>query len=165
NTGDYPWYNSGTRATYLATSNPRSHNSDFYNPDGWSSFSRVVTPIEEVVMPGESATFEFVGRAPVFPDTYTEKFELIRLPKSWVEDTLVSMTVVISKGNLQLVEIKETGTGFLTVRECGHPNCKQISAVETGYITILKSEKVGWSQIVYDGVNTGWVFGQYVKKL
>jgi len=165
NTGDFPWYNSGSRATYLATSDPRGHASVIYFPDEWSSFSRIVTPTEEIVMPGEVATFEFSGRAPILPDTYTEQYELIRLPASWIVDTALSISISVSEGGYQLVEIRETGTGVLTVRECGHPSCDQISAVDVGYATILKEEKVGWCNIVYDGVNEGWVFCEYVKKL
>jgi len=165
NTGEYNWYNSGPRATYLATSSPRGRNSDLYHPEVWSSFSRAVTPTEEVVLPGKSATFEFLVKAPIVPDKYTEKFELIRLPSSWINGTSITMSLNVNKTNLQLARILETGIGTLAVRECPGTGCKKIGSVETGYVTIVRAEQSGWYKIVYDSVNEGWVFGKYVKKI
>jgi hypothetical protein len=165
NTGDLPWYNTGAHATFVGTSQERDRNSDLYIADIWSSFARVVAPTEEIVLPGEQGTFEFTARAPVIPGTYSESFELIRLGEGWLSNTQFELDLNVIKGNLDVVEILDTETGFLNVRACAGLSCEEIGAVEPGYKTVVTEKSGSWYKIIYDGANEGWVYSKYVKEL
>jgi hypothetical protein len=165
NIGNVPWYNTGAHATFIGTSEERDRNSDLYIADVWSSFARVVAPTEELVLPGEQGTFEFTARAPVIPGTYSESFELIRLGNGWLSNTQFKLDLNVVKGNLDVVEILDTETGFLNVRACAGLSCEEVGTVEPGYKTVVTEKSGSWYKIIYDGANEGWVYSKYVKEL
>ncbi len=63
------------------------------------------------------------------------------------------------------VVIKETPTGFLRVRMEPSTSATEAARVNPGEKYSILSEENGWYEIKYDGVNTGWVSGQYAEKI
>lgn len=65
-----------------------------------------------------------------------------------------------------VVEILETPTGFLRVREEASTLGEEVARVEPGevYDFLLEDEKTGWFKIKIDETTEGWVSGQYSKK-
>lgn len=165
NTGDYPWYNSGDNLVYLATSEPRGHDSSYYVSDDWASFSRIAPIDKNWVLPGESATFEFSIKTPLIPGEYTEKFELLRLPDIWISGSQFEVKFGVQRGDFNLVEILDTETGYLTVRDCPSVNCGEVGKVVPGDIVINLGAEDGWYRIKWNGTDEGWVYGKYVKEI
>ena len=66
---------------------------------------------------------------------------------------------------VEKVEINETPTGFLRVREDSNFNSKEISQVKPGEVYSYLEEKDGWIKIKLTDGQEGWVKGEYVKKL
>ena len=165
NTGTVPWYNSGAHQVYLSTSDPRNHDSAFFVSDRWSSFTRVVVAEEEWVLPGESGTFSFEIGTPLRPGSYSEKFELLMLSDRWIEGTQFDVSFTVTAGDFELVEILETETGYLNVRDCPSSGCNEISKVVPGDVLVKKGIENNWYKIQLDDGREGWVSGKYVKVL
>lgn len=66
---------------------------------------------------------------------------------------------------VEKVEINETPTGFLRVREDNNFNSKEISQVKPGEVYSYLEEKDGWIKITLTDGQEGWVKAEYVKKL
>lgn len=66
---------------------------------------------------------------------------------------------------VEKVEIADTPTGFLRVRESNTLNSKEISQVKPGEVYSYIEESEGWVKIKLTDGQEGWVKGEYVKKL
>lgn len=66
---------------------------------------------------------------------------------------------------VEKIEVNETPTGFLRVREDGNFNSKEVSQVKPGEVYTYLEEKDGWIKIQLTDGQEGWVKGEYVKKL
>ncbi len=165
NTGTMPWYNSGEHKVLVATSGPRNHESELYYSESWASFTRVVGSEEEWVLPGDTGTFQFEIRTPLIPGEYDESFELIMLPERWISGTEFDISFVVEAGDLQLVEIKDTETGYLNVRECASTGCAEVGKVVPGEVLILRGQDGNWFKIEMEDGELGWVYAKYAKKL
>lgn len=62
------------------------------------------------------------------------------------------------------VTIKDTPTGFLRVREEPATSASEAGRVNPGQKFHIFDEKNGWYEVAYDGVNKGWISGQYAAK-
>ena len=89
NVGVNSWHpSSGLR---IATAEPKDRTSDLHHP-GWLSTNRVCTFTENVVPPGEKATFELhIIRS---NEPATEAFELVADGLKWLPNTRFVMTVL-----------------------------------------------------------------------
>jgi hypothetical protein len=66
---------------------------------------------------------------------------------------------------VEKIEINDTPTGFLRVRQEGNFNAKEVSQVKPGEVYTYLEEKDGWIKIKLTDGQEGWVKGEYVKKL
>lgn len=62
------------------------------------------------------------------------------------------------------VTIKETGTGWLRVRETASSSGKELAKVDVGESFPFFETQSGWTQIEYEKGKKGWVSSQYVKQ-
>lgn len=165
NTGTVPWYNSGEHKVLVATSDPRDHDSELYYSDSWASFNRVVGSDEDWVLPGETGTFAFEVKTPLVPGEYGDSFELLMLPSRWISGTQFDFTFTVEQGDFQLVEVKDTETGYLNVRDCPSTGCAEVGKVVPGEVLILRGQEGNWYKIEMDDGEEGWVYAKYVKAL
>ncbi|MGI5825981.1 MAG: PEGA domain-containing protein [Patescibacteria group bacterium] len=63
------------------------------------------------------------------------------------------------------VEINETPTGWLRVRNSASTTGAEVAKVNPGEKYTVLEEKSGWYKIEYEQDKEGWVAGQYTKKL
>ncbi len=165
NEGDFPWYSSGEKITYVATSDERGHESAFFVNDKWASFSRVVTFEEDWIAPGETAEFSFEMAVPLIPGEYSEKFELVETHDNWIADTQFTVSFTVSAGDYNLVEVQDTETGSLNVRSCTSVNCDQVAEVVPGDVLINLGKDGAWYKIRTSDGTEGWVYGKYIREL
>lgn len=165
NAGTTPWYPGGAHAVYLLASDPRGHESAFFVSDKWLSFTRVALLPKKWVKPGEEVMFTFEINAPLRPGDYSESFELLYSPDKWIDGTLFKVEFSVNKGDFDLVEILETETGYLNVRECPSAGCKDIGKVVPGEVYKKKNVENNWYLIQFGGGKEGWVYGKYVKDI
>jgi len=93
NTGNQPWFSSdsgcpGQSMTFLGTTRSLDRVSVFHAPaifgdTKWYQSNRIVMK-EARVNPGETATFSFIGHAPLQPGIYREYFAPIVEGKTWM---------------------------------------------------------------------------------
>ncbi len=110
----------------------------------------------------------------ISPDLNVEALEGLRelflLPEATTTPTSTpaesTTTEEISQPLIELkVKIKETGLGYLNVRQgpgLGHP---KIGQAVSGQEYILVSQQKDWYQIQLDEKTTGWVYSIYAEKL
>lgn len=75
-----------------------------------------------------------------------------------------SATVRSTSSTTKTVLIKETGTGWLRVRETPDSGGKELAKVDVGKTFPFFDTKSGWYQIEYEKGEKGWVSGQYVTE-
>ena len=63
------------------------------------------------------------------------------------------------------VEILDTPTGFLRVRESPTTSATESARVKPGETYPFKSAQTGWFEIEYEKAKTGWISSQYAKKV
>jgi hypothetical protein len=165
NEGTRPWYNTGEHAVYIATSDPRDRESSLYVSDKWASFTRVVASTEDWVLPGEEGSFAFEINTPLLSGEIEESFELLSLPDVWIEGTQFTVSFTVTAGDYDLVEILDTETGYLNVRDCPSQGCNEIGKVVPGEVYVQLDYQEAWYQIRLDDGTSGWVYGKYVKAL
>lgn len=79
----------------------------------------------------------------------------------------VTPTPTKKVGTVTKIEIKDTPTGFLRVRETASTSAKEMGRVNPGdQFTVLET-KSGWYKIEVelDATSSGWISAQYVKKI
>lgn len=160
NKNDFPWF---TAKDYIYLSTKGSKESTFAVNGKWESFSKPLAISSRVIMPGEEVKLSFDMQAMLIPGKYTEKFELMKLPKTVFTGSEFSVNFKIEKGNFKLVKI--VNIPALNVRSCIGPNCDIITQVGENQIFIMLEKNAGWYKIKYTDKKTGWVFGQYVQEL
>jgi uncharacterized protein YgiM (DUF1202 family) len=65
----------------------------------------------------------------------------------------------------KIIEIIETGTGWLRVRMTPSTEASEAAKVNVSDQFVIQSEENGWIKIEYEKGKFGWVSGEYVKKL
>lgn len=165
NTGEFPWYNQGGKATYISTYDPLGHDTTLSVGDKWASLSLAVNPNEDWVLPGEEGTFEFEIDTPLVPGDHSESFVLVELPDNVVEGTQFDMNFNVNKGDYDLVEILDTETGYLNVRKCPSTGCENVGKVVPGEVYIMTGRDGNWYKINYSEDSEGWVYAKYAKAL
>ena len=63
------------------------------------------------------------------------------------------------------IKIKETGTGFLRVREEPSISASEAAQVKPGEEFDVLEEKNSWYKIEYEENKEGWVSGEYAEKI
>lgn len=63
----------------------------------------------------------------------------------------------------KILEVQETPTGWLRVREDPSVTSKEVAQVNVGDRLISTDKKNGWYFVTLDGGVIGWVSGDYVK--
>jgi hypothetical protein len=87
------------------------------------------------------------------------------LPETWIGGTTFEVMFTVQKGDFDLVEILDTDTGYLNVRECGATGCAEVGKVTPGEKHVKYSYEDGWYEIEFNDGERGWVYGKYVKEI
>lgn len=102
NTGTNPWFSTqsicGGAKMSLGTTREHDHDSIFYQKDapGWESANRI--GMDQLrVDPGQIASFTFWAKAGTSPDVYKEYFSPTLKDIQWLDDTLISLDVIIGE--------------------------------------------------------------------
>lgn len=134
--------------------------SEFYSPDNWISPTRVSTFTKEgkeFVLPGETATFKLVLLAPFYPGEFVERFSLL--------DEVVGLKVKVEGERGRVVEVLNTPTGFLNVREGPGIGFALKGTVYPGERYLVLEDAKGWLKLRLRDGSEGWVIERYVKDL
>lgn len=163
NSGEEPWF---TFNDFLYIKTADGEDSPFAVNGEWDSFDTPVHLEGKTVLPGESVDVEFNMGAVVLPDNYEQKFVISRINDKVLAGTDFTVSFAVTAGDAQIIEIKDTGEGYLNVRDTPSQSGNKIAQVTVGkrYIT-TEYHPTGWYKIKYSGDQEGWVYALYVKNL
>lgn len=87
--------------------------------------------------------------------------------KKQKEQEASSSATPVDEPKTAQVEIQETGTGFLRVRQDASKTSPEVAQVKPGqqFILIEESKDGEWYKIEYEKGKTGWISAQYAKKV
>lgn len=71
---------------------------------------------------------------------------------------------IVVENIIKKVRIKETGTGWLRMRQENNSAARELAKINTGEIVELKTEEKDWYQIIYGGT-IGWISAKYAEKI
>lgn len=91
-----------------------------------------------------------------------EKIKIIEKEESAPVKELIENNDLLAEE--EKVLIKETGTGWLRIRELASKNSKEIGKVTVGESYILLEEDSGWYKIENEDGENGWISASYAEK-
>lgn len=94
NVGKATWHKDGSHPVHLGTHDPNDRQSDFYH-SSWLNSNRSAEMVENMVKPGEVATFKFTMQANVLPGVYTEKFAPVVEDLTWMDDGAIEWQIQV----------------------------------------------------------------------
>ncbi len=164
NTGEAAWENSGDKRIFLVTT-PFKSASEFYTKDSWIAVDTICLLQEQKVLPGETGKFIFSLTAPFYPAKINESLGLlIEGTEKIVVGSEVSLPISIWAEGLVAVEIMETPTGFLNVRDSPSTFAKLLGTVYPNEKYLYLDEASGFYKIRLRDGSEGWVYAKYAEK-
>lgn len=164
NIGEYNIYSNTISNIYVARNNPFDERSLFHISEEWDSLSRVaILEGDERLVIGEESGFTFNVFVPLFPPEKSEDFILVDSKGNQFADTEFTITLKISSTTGKIIEITDTPTGYLNVRDSAGGG-KIITKVSPGERFLVKDFQNGYYKIEANG-KEGWVVKTYVKEV
>lgn len=162
NLNDFAWFSD---SDYIYVSVKGGAESSFAVNGVWDSFSKPIHIEGKTIQPGETVTIEFDLQANLLPGEHSESFNISKAGQIPFADSEFEIGFTITKGDFDLIRIKDTETGYLNVRSCASTGCEQLGRVESGKTFILMEQESSWYKIEYEEGLKGWVYGKYAEKL
>lgn len=162
NTGETPWYTTND-FIYVTTAN--GEDSKFAVNGVWDGFDTPTHIEGQTVFPDESIDVTFDLQAMIEPGGYSEEFKLTRLNGTIQGDTEFIVKFTIEKGDARLLQIDETPTGNLNVRETPGLSGVIMGQVDEGKTFLIVESTTGWYKIQYTDEKQGWVSATYATEL
>lgn len=119
---------------------------------------------EERVGPLETGTMTLTLKAPLLPKDHIETFTLVTSTGSPLSETTVTVTVTTNDIGQKVLQIQDTGTGYLNVRSSPSAYGSIIDTVAISNIYLFDQLENGYYHIL-NGDKPGWVSARYIKVL
>ncbi len=163
NDGESVWFTKNDRLT-LFTEN--KEDSVFAKNGVWDAFNSPFTIEDSTLRPGESLRRSIEIETVREPGVYSIAFYLERENGSKVFNSDFNVEFEITNGDIDLIEVGETETGFLNVRQEPSISAELLSQVDIGlqFVAIEYSDD-GWVKIEYTPGEFGWILARYTDKL
>jgi hypothetical protein len=116
--------------------------------------------------PDEEATYEFRLNIPLYFGNQEENFVLINLEGTVYTGSDFTLSLEINRIEADVVEVLDTETGTLNVRDKASGFGNIVTTVLPGQRFIeLERTSTGWVKIDLEGDEFGWVSARYVKRI
>jgi hypothetical protein len=120
----------------------------------------------EYLRAGETGTYEIKLNIPLYFGVQSEEFQLIDSNGNVYPNTNFKIELTVGRVDGNVVEILDTETGALNVRDKPSGFSNVINSVLPGQRFIeLDRTNQGWVQIQLSQSESGWVSAQYVKRI
>jgi uncharacterized protein YgiM (DUF1202 family) len=162
NTGELNIYAEGASNIFISTKD--DERSSFYLADTWDSFSRIsLLESSQRLLAGEESEFSFKAYVPIYPPEKSGDFVLRSSSGEVIKNTGFKVTLKIKNPDEKIIEILDTPTGYLNVRNTpGYGDV--VTKVSPGERFLVKAEENGYYKIDVNG-KEGWVIRTYVKEI
>ncbi|MBD3329319.1 SH3 domain-containing protein [Candidatus Dojkabacteria bacterium] len=163
NEDSYPWY---TDRDFINLTTKSGNPSEFAIDGVWDSLSNPTHIENRLIKPGEVAKVDFKMQAGFIPtEKASESFKFVYGGGATITGTEFSTDFAIERGDLRLIEITETGVGWIRVRSCASRSCDELDQLDVGTVVVVLEESEGWFKIRYEGGQEGWIVGSYYKSV
>ena len=162
NKNTFPWFTNKT-SLYLKAKNG---DSPYYLNGNWDSPAVAAHLSDKTILPGESFKIKFTMLSGLIPTTENkETFELIFGTDLLVAGSEFEVSFESTKGDLRVIEITDTGSDWINVRECPSRECEKIDSINVGDKAIVLEEQDSWFKVKYAGGGEGWIVNSYYKEV
>lgn len=163
NIGQFGIYGSG-ESQILLTRSGEYDKSIFYIPNEWIASTQIsLLSQEDMIMPAEEKIIDFKIHSPIDKGEVSEVFKLENVRGDILEEEIV-ISLSLKEIDADIVEIAQTDTGYLNVRDDAKFGAEEVTRVSPGERYFVLERKDGWIRIRLEEDLEGWVFGQYTKK-
>jgi hypothetical protein len=164
NVGEHGMY--GASDSELILTSTRGGTSQFFLNNSWVSTTQAPLMEQgEFLLPFENKTLDFQVRAPLSIGEVTETFELYTLNGKKVEANAIQIGLFMSRPDKPIIEIGNTETGNLNVRQTPSSVAPVVTQVSPGErFFVVSNAGNGWIEIDLGG-STGWIaewYGRYL---
>lgn len=163
NNSDFTLYQGTDYEPILTKKDDKS--SIFFLNKTW--LSQTQTPIMtegSFVKPKEEKTFEFSINIPLYFGKQSEEFYIENILGQSYSSTANTITLEVNRPNFKVVEITDTETGQLNVRDGPWASSSVISKVTPGQrYKVLEQTTSGYTKLDLGLGKTGWVVTRYTK--
>ena len=165
NLGDSIWYDRSPKKVFLKSENAESV---FFNSSDWVDKSIVKILPTAFVSKDQDVRFDFTILA---PNEDGEKFENFALyvekneEFQKIEGSEFTVKIKVTGGVQKMVLIKDTGTGYLNVRDKAGLSGGIIDRVTPGEKYLFVEEVSGWVKIKLKNGVEGWVSSQFTERV
>lgn len=163
NTGEFPIY----PETGLLLTSRRPDSSQFFINNVWASQTQVqlANDNQKVLRPNEEVEYIFKVKIPFAIGKLSEEFEIRTNNGNVISENPILLEINVKKPDGEIIEIGDTGAGFLRVRKGPGISFEEVTRVSTGDKYFVLKRENGWVQIKLSEEKSGWVAGQYTKVL
>ncbi len=146
NKGEYGVY-AGTVSEIIGSKT--SGNSLFYNPSFWSSLAEFRIMAEsDILVPGQSQSFEFRLKVPLYWGELSETFQLKTTGGVVLPNTGFTVKITASRPEGTIVEAKPTATGFTRVYIRPDSTTSEVTRISSGErCFVIEEYGLGWIKI------------------
>lgn len=132
--------------------------SNFYLANNWVSLSDVPFMSNDALLPNETKTFTVEFRAPLEVGSLTEQFIVRTVDGIQLTNDVVEVNVVLNETDQQIIEVQQTETGTLNVRETPSSVGNLLTQVSPGQrFFVLNTDPSGFIEIDLGNGTSGWV--------
>ncbi|MEI7579216.1 MAG: SH3 domain-containing protein [bacterium] len=141
--------------------------SKFYINEVWISLTQVaLMPEGSMLRPGESQEYQVKLAVPLYFGEQIEKFKLINSLGVPYSNLSFDIKLNVLRPDKEIIEISETGVGYLKVRASASGSAEVTTRVSTAQrFIVLERNDGGWVKIDLGNNTSGWVAQQYTKKV
>lgn len=164
NNSDIPIYGGKLQSVYVGAIGPKDKTPSCFDPHSWITprWTGELSPAR--IAKGESGTIKFKCKAEVMPGEYQEKLQLVTGKGQWIDNTTITLNVKVKDTGQKVLQIRETGIGYLNVRQEPSASSAIISTVGVGEQFLFEEYQNGFYKIKIDD-KYGWVSSRYVDIL
>lgn len=162
NNSDYSIFSSDDSEILFTTENGKS--SELFLNDSWVTKSQApVIPEGIVIRPGGEASVALRVSVPLVSGKIGETFVVQNGFGQTVSATKFRVELNVDRSGIQILQITNTETGSLNVRQNPSSNATVVGKVSPGEKMIwTEQNNSGWYKVRFDG-REGWILGKYAK--
>ncbi|MEI7604025.1 MAG: SH3 domain-containing protein [bacterium] len=166
NVSDYPLFKSDpSNVIALCIKDGKEVQSSMFLNEKWYSKSRAGSVIEDRIGSNEIGNISLPVQVSPVAGEQLEKFVLARPDGYIYPNTEFEIKFIVPDIGQKIIEVKDTGLGFVNIRDEAKSNSKIIGFAYSGTKILVVEDAGTWMKIKFDGEKTGWILSSYAKKL
>jgi hypothetical protein len=167
NVSDDLWF---TNREYIYLSTDDNGESPYFINGEWDSATKPLHVEDETVLPGESIELTFDMDSGYLPTENDEKVDESFVfwygdSENEIHGTQFTISFKVEKGDKRIIQITDTGSDWINIRECPSRNCEVLKRFDVGgYVEVIE-DRSSWFKVKYDREKVGWIVSSYYREI